>query len=185
MLFVMAVISTSVYARVPQNVISIDVFLPSMSVVSKLAGEETSFIPLNLKYQRVITPHHVLMFKLGVNKNWGLAGQTSVDIYPMLALEWHPYKAGLQGFYLGPSLFFNYSNYSYSGASTATDIDSSYWLAVGGNLGYEYVLPSNLIIDLSFGLGYGYSKEKEMTGKTITGFRGDETLAGVFLGYRF
>ena len=185
MLFVMALGPTSVYALAPTNAVSVDLLLPALSPVSKLAGEESSFIPLNIKYQRVLTEHQVLMFKMGLNYNWGHAGDSSVDIYPMLALEWHPYQTGLQGFYLGPSLFFNYSTYSYSGASTALDMNTSYWLAVGGNIGYEFVLPSNTVVDLSFGLGYGYSYEKDMSGKTTSGFRMDETMAGVFFGYSF
>lgn len=45
----------SLHAQEPRNAILIDLFLPVMSPVSHLAGEDMTFVPLNVKYQRVLT----------------------------------------------------------------------------------------------------------------------------------
>jgi len=175
----------SLNAQEPDNAISVDLFLPAMSPLSRLSDEEMVFIPLNVKYQRVLTEHRVLMLKMGLTYSWNSDGESILDIYPMLALEWHPFDTGLKGFYFGPSLFFSYSVYSHSGTTTAGDLDYSYWAVVGGNLGYEFVLRSNMVIDLIFGLGYGYSQEVDMKGMATSGFQVDETIGGVFVGYSF
>ena len=176
----------SLHAQEPHNAISIDLFLPVMSPVSRLAGEDMAFVPLNVKYQRVLTEHGVLMVKMGITYSWDSDGETILDVNPMIALDWHPFNTGLKGFYLGPSLFFNYSSYSHSGATADSDLDHSYWASVGGNIGYEFVLRSRMLIDLIFGLGYGYSKEVDVKGRTrASGFVVDETVGGVFVGYSF
>ena len=174
------------HAQEPRNALSIDLFLPAMSPVSRIAYGEMVFVPLNVKYQRVLGDHNVLMVKMGLNYSWDSHGERILDLYPMLALDWHPFNAGLKGFYLGPSLLFSYSSYSHSGATVESDLDHSYWTAVGGNIGYGYVLPSGTVIDLIFGLGYGYAKEVDVKGRTSTsGYRVDETIGGVFVGRSF
>lgn len=176
----------SLQAQEPRNAISIDLFLPVMSPVSRLSGEDMAFVPLNVKYQRVLTEHAVLMMKMGLTYSWDSDGESILDVNPMLALEWHPFNTGLKGFYLGPSLFFTYSSYSHSGTTAESDLDHSSWAAVGGNIGYEFVLRSGMVIDLIFGLGYGYSKEVDVKGRTsASGFQVDETVGGVFVGYHF
>ena len=182
---VLAAASSSVHAQELRHAISIDVFLPAMSPVSKLAGEDSTFVPINLMYQHVLTEHQVLMMKIGLNYSWGTGGETSRDIYPMLALEWHPFDTGLKGFYAGPSVFFNYSTHSYSRTPASDSLDYSRWAAVGGNIGYEYALPSRVVVDLIFGLGYGYSREVDVNGKVTSNHLVDETIGGVFVGYRF
>lgn len=174
------------HAQEPRNALSIDVFLPAMSPVSRIAYGEMFFVPLNAKYQHVLSEHQVLMVKMGLNYSWDTHGERILDLYPMLALEWHPFNTGLKGFYLGPSLLFGYSSYSYSRATAENDLDHSYWAAVGGNIGYEYALPSGMVIDLIFGLGYGNTKEVDVKGRTgASGFMVDETIAGVFVGRSF
>jgi len=176
----------SLHAQEPRNAISIDLFLPAMSPVSHIVGEDMAFVPLNVKYQRVLSEHQVLMVKMGLNYSWDSHGERILDLYPMLALDWHPFNTGLRGFYLGPSLFFSYSSYSHSGATADSDLDHSYWASVGGNIGYAFVLRSRMVIDLIFGLGYGYSKEVDVKGRTsASGFLVDETIGGVFVGYSF
>ncbi len=155
-----------------------------MSPVSQLSGEDMAFVPINIKYQRVLTDHEVLMVKVGLTYSWDSDGESILDVNPMLALDWHPFNTGLKGFYLGPSLFLNYN--FYSGDTAERELDHSYWAAVGGNIGYEFVLRSGMVIDLTFGLGYGYSEEVDVKGRTsASGFQVDETIGGVFVGYSF
>lgn len=175
----------SLRAEEIRNAISVDVFLPAASPVSRLSGEETAFLPLNVKYQRVLADHQVLMLKIGLVYSWDSEGERTLDVNPMLAYEWHPFDTGLKGFYLGPSLFFNHSDYRHSGATDEDDLDYDSWAAVGGILGYEFALRSRMVVDLIFGLGYGYSKEVDVNGKVTSGYRVDETVGGVFVGYRF
>lgn len=176
----------AVQAQEPRNALSIDLLLPVLSPVSHLSGEDTAFVPLNVKYQRVLTEHGVLMVKLGLTYSWDSDGERIWEINPMLAFDWHPFDTGLKGFYLGPSLFFNYNSYSHSGATVDSDLDHSHWAAVGGNIGYGFVLRSGMVVDLIFGLGYGYSKEVDVTGRTsASGFQVDETVGGVFVGTSF
>lgn len=47
--------------------IAVDSFLPVMSPVSRLTGEDETFIPLNVMYQRVLSEHQVLMLKMGIS----------------------------------------------------------------------------------------------------------------------
>jgi len=172
----------SMYAQESVNAVSVDVFLPLMSPVSRLAGE-MAWIPFNVKYQRVISSHLAVMAKSGVNYSWA-AGEKILDVYPMLALEWRPFHTGLKGFYLGPSLFFNYSNY-WNDYAVVTNPDHAYWIAAGGNLGWQFVLRPRIVIDVTFGLGYGYNAEVGEDGATKSHFTMDETLGGVYVGFCF
>lgn len=183
--FTLAVGPGALNAQERQQSLTVDLFLPAMSPVSRMAGEDMTFLPLNVMYQRMLTDHQVMMLKMGLTYTRGSDGERILDIYPMLALHWHPYSDGLAGFYVGPALFYNYSTYSYSGSATGDDLDHSYWAAVGGNLGYGFELRSNKVIDLIFGLGYGYSKEVDVNGKVTSDHRVDETIGGVFFGYSF
>jgi hypothetical protein len=175
----------AVHAQEPNRAISVDLFLPAMSPISRLAGEDETFVPLNVMYQRVLSPHQVLMLKMGLNYSWNDEGQKSIDVYPMLALHWHPFDAGLKGFYFGPSLLLDYTDNSYSGTPAADDLNYSYWSAVGMNVGYQFARRSNIVVDLIFGLGYGYLKEVGVSGTLTSEHRVDETIAGVFVGYGF
>jgi hypothetical protein len=177
LLFALTVSSDPSETKEPQNAISIDVLLPVMSPVSKLCGEKSSFIPINIKYQRVLADHLVLMLKGGFNYDWG-DDSKSIDIYPMAELDWHPFQKGLKGFYAGLSSFYGYEDYinSHEGSSR---------IALGGTLGWQFVLRSNFIIDLTFGLGYGYNVDVDVNGKKSEGFSADETIAGIFLGWGF
>ncbi len=185
--FLCAIATRPLLAQEASEALTVDLLLPAMSPLSRLAGEDSRFVPLNVMYQRVITEHQVLMLKMGVNYNWDTAGQRSVELYPMLALDWHPYDTGLQGFHLGPALFFSYAAYAYShsASSPASDPDYAYWSAVGGNVGYGFLLRDQKIIDVVFGLGWGYSKEVARNGEITSHYQVDETLGGVFVGYRF
>jgi hypothetical protein len=180
----MALTPSPTNAQEPRNALSADLFLPLMSPVSQLAGEKTAWVPLNVKYQRVITDHLALMAKVGLTYSWGSDGESSLEVYPMLALDWHPFDTGLRGFYVGPSVFFNYSWHDDDVPDPAAT-DHSYWAAVGGNLGWQFVVRSRYVIDVTFGLGYGYSAEVDRSGKVTSSYTLDETIGGVFVGFRF
>jgi hypothetical protein len=181
----LAMASGSLYAQEPRRAISVDLFLPAASPISRLSGEDMTFIPLNVMYQRVLGERQVLMLKMGLTYSWSDDGEKSLDVYPMLALHWHPFDTGLKGFYFGPSLFLDYTDNSYSGTAAADDLNYSYWSAAGVNVGYQFARRSNIVVDLIFGLGYGYSKEVDVSGKESTDYRVDETIGGVFVGCRF
>jgi hypothetical protein len=160
-----------------QNAISIDVFMPIMSPISYLQGEKGHWFPLNVKYQRVLTDHFVLMLKGGFNYNWDNE-PTGIDIYPMAELDWHPFQKGLRGFYAGLSIFYGYSNYFDSPEGETR-------IALGPSLGWQFVVHRHLIIDLTLGLGFGYYNRTDWEGKREEGFSADETIAGIFLGWGF
>ncbi len=173
----------SSHAQGPGKAISVDVFLPLMSPVSFLYGETMYFVPLNIKYQQVIADHLVLMLKGGLNYSWDKRNTSdrSVDVYPLAGVDWHPFHAGLEGFYAGLSGFFNYSAHYYN-----TRVDyRNYRTALGCTLGWQFLLRSGIIIDLTFGLGYGYNVDVDSKGAKKTGYSVDETIAGVFVGFCF
>jgi hypothetical protein len=104
----LAIGPVSLRAQEPRHALSVDLFLPAMSPVSRLSGEDTTFVPINVKYPHMLTDHQALTLKMGFTYSWGSDGDNILDACPMLALDWHPFHTGLKGFYLGPSLFFNY-----------------------------------------------------------------------------
>jgi hypothetical protein len=178
--FVLALWPESSEAQDQKNAISIDVFLPLMSPISSLSGEEDNFLPLNVKYQRVVADHLALMFKAGFNYNWKEKNsRRSLDFYPMVGLDWRPFRTGLKGFYTGLSGIFGYTAYY-----NTTEGDD-YRIALGPTLGYQFVLRSRIVIDLTFGLGYGYYSDVDAYGVKTSGYSVDETIGGVFVGYCF
>ncbi len=172
----------SVMAQEPRQALTLDVLLPPMAVVSRAAGE-MAWIPLNVKYQRVVREHLVLMVKAGLNYSWG-PGEKILEVYPMLALEWHPFGTGLKGFHLGPSLLLSYCHY-WNDYAVVDNPDHNTRIAPGLNLGWQFVLRSKVVIDLTFGMGYGFNAEVDRNGKTTKSFSLDESIAGVFVGYAF
>ena len=162
--------------------VSIDVFLPLMSAMSQAFGE-MAWLPVNIKYQYLIMDHLAMMGKAGINYSWA-KGEKILEVYPMLALEYHPFDTGLRGFYLGPSLLVNYCSYR-NDYSVVNNPDHTYRIAPGVNIGWEFVLPSNIVIDVTFGLGYGYNAEVDRYKKSRTDFTADESIGGIFIGYCF
>lgn len=183
LLFAISLGTESVVAQGPRNAVSFDVFLPLMVPVSILSGEEMVFLPLNVKYQRVLADHLVLMLKSGLNFNWG-NNEKSLDVYPLVGLEWHPFRTGLEGFYVGLSGFFNYSACYYD-TEVTEGTDHNYRIAIGPTFGWQFVRRSKMVIDLTFGLGYGYDNEVDVNRKKTSGFSVDETIGGVFVGFGF
>lgn len=169
-------------AEEPRHAVSIDLLLPVMAPVSVATGE-MAWIPLNVKVQQVLTDQLALMGKGGLAYSWG-EGEKILEVNPVLALEWRPFHRGLRGFYLGPHLLVSYCNY-WNDYAVVDNPDHSYRIAVGVHLGWQFLVRSNLTIDLTFGLGYGYDAEVDRHGVAKTGFSVDESLAGVFIGYVF
>ncbi len=166
----------------PRRAVSIDVLLPLMAPVSVATGE-MAWIPLNVKYQQVLAEHFALMGKAGINYSWA-KGEKILEVYPMLALEWRPFHRGLRGFYFGPSVLVSYGHY-WNDYAVVDNPDHSYRIAVGANLGWQFLVGTNLTIDVTFGMGHGYDSEVDRDGKAKTGFSLDESIAGVFIGYTF
>ena len=166
----------------PSRAVSIDVLLPIAAPISRTTGE-MAWIPLNVKYQHVLTDHLALMGKAGVNYSWA-KGEKILEVNPMLALEWRPFHRGLRGFYLGPALLFSYCNY-WNDYEVVDNLDHSHRLAIGVNLGWQFRVGRSLTIDLTFGLGYGRDSEVDRDGAAKINYSVDESIAGVYVGYTF
>jgi len=179
---IMAFAPVSLKADGERHALSIDVFLPLMSPVSRAFGE-MAWIPVNIKYQYLIMDHLAMMGKAGINYSWA-SGEKILEVYPVLALEYHPFDIGLHGFYIGPSLLLNYCHY-WNDYSVVNNPDHTYRIAPGINIGWEFVLQSNVVIDVTFGLGYGYNEEVNRYRKTHTDYTVDESIGGIFIGYCF
>ena len=176
LLFTLTLLAEPSETKEPQNAISIDVFLPVGAVASAISGDD-NFIPLNIKYQRVLIDHLVLMLKAGFNYNFKPKSK-GIDIYPMAELDWHPFQKGLRGFYTGLSIFYGFGNYFDSPEGETR-------IALGPSLGWQFIVRRHLIIDLTLGLGFGYYNRTDWEGKREKGFSADETIAGIFLGWGF
>ncbi len=165
-----------------RHALTVDVLLPVGSIFSQAFGE-MAWIPVNVKYQQLVGDNVALMAKAGVNYSWA-KGEKILEGYPMIAMEYHPFDTGLNGFYFGPSLLLSYCRY-YNDYSKVRNPDHTYRIALGANVGWEFILPSNTVIDVTFGLGCGYNKEVYRHGESDAGYSIDESIGGIFVGYRF
>lgn len=175
--FTLTLLAEPSKSKEPKNAVSIDVLLPIMSPISHLQGEEAHWLPLQLKYQRVLTDHFVLMLRYGMFYYWS-DKPIEIDFFPMAELDWHPFQKGLRGFYAGVSAFYCYSN-------TFDSPERLYRINMGPTLGWQFVLPWNITIDLTLGVGFGYHNQIRWDGTKKEDFGVDETIGGIFVGWAF
>jgi hypothetical protein len=158
----------------PRNEISVDLALP---VVINLVQPTGYVIPIVLEYQRVLHDHLVLSIVPGV----GYSGQADGWILLMglwAGLNWHPFQAGLQGFYVGP------------GVVVFTIIDNTrrrdpvcrfLGVFLGLTIGYQFVLTPHMNVDVALGLSGGPSYDPYSHRTGLLGL----PRAAVAIGYRF
>jgi hypothetical protein len=172
--FTCTALSEPVNGNQPKNAVSVDVLLP---ILSPISDEKANWLPIQVKYQRVLGEHLVLMFRYGMFYYWEDKPK-EIDFFPMAELDWHPFQKGLKGFYTGGSVFYNYSDYLNSRESETR-------IALGPSLGWQFVVRRHLIIDLALGLGFGYYNRTDWDGTKNDGFSVDETIGGIFVGWGF
>lgn len=172
------------------NAISIDVLFPILLPASLLweGGETDVIIPVSMQYQRVISDHFVVLVNAALDYGWNRYTTPQdgwfLDVNPLVEIDWHPFHKGLKGFYAGLSGVFNYT-ISYSDAAETKGTSHSYNTGLGLNVGWLFLLPANIIIDLALGQGIGYLVSVDMNGVTTSGYSEAPARIGVFLGFRF
>lgn len=176
---------TSTDAR---NAISVEMILPIGVPIGLLVGERSVLIPVQIQYQRVVADHLVLLVKAGLFYGWTLPPrepERTLDLLPVVELDWHPFHTGLQGPYLGLSGTGGYGvGFSDAGAAIVTT-GHYYDFIVGPTLGWQFLLPANITIDTAFGLGYGPGVSVDANGVRTSHSVLDLTRGGVYLGFRF
>ncbi len=179
---ILTAVPASLSAQDVQQAVSLDVFLPLGAIASKASGE-MSWIPLNIKYQRLVVDNLVMAGKTGLNYSWA-TGEKILELSPVLELEWHPFHSGLEGLYLGPYLLVSYCKY-WNDYSVVDNPAHSFRFAAGGVLGWQFVLPSRIVIDINASLGCGLNMEVDRHGTVTTDFPLNEIMAGVLVGSGF
>lgn len=170
-----------------KNALSLEVVLPLAVPIGILGPDRDLLIPVVLQYQRVIADHLVLVAMIGLYYDQKLPPQprdSTLSIFPVVELDWHPFHEGLRGFHLGLSGVFACET-SFSDAKP-TEVTSRYYrLGLGPTVGWQFMLPAHIIIDLVFGLGYGPSWNVDAAGTSTFDWALDPTRAGIYLGLMF
>jgi hypothetical protein len=182
MLAILIAAPSFVAAQELQQAVSLDVFLPLAAVASKASGE-MAWIPLNVKYQRVLAEHLVVAANSGLNYSWA-SGEKILEISPMLQADWHPFHSGLEGFYLGPYLLVSYCKY-WNDYTLVDNPAHSFRFALGGIFGWQFLWPSGFLVDLNVGLGCGINMEVDRYGNMTSEFPLNEIMGAILLGSGF
>ncbi len=182
LLVILVTVPSFMSAQEVQQAVSLDVFLPAAALASQAFGE-MAWIPLNIKYQRVIADHLVLAATTGLNYSWS-STEKILETSPMLQLGWHPFHAGLEGFHLGPYILFSYCKY-WNDHSLVDNPAHSFRFAIGGVFGWQFLLPSRILLDLNAGLGCGVNMEVDRYDTATTEFPLNEIMAGILVGSSF
>jgi hypothetical protein len=182
----------------PQNAISIGLIGPIDDVVELCVGSPIRKVNINMEYQRVISDHFVLFSTAGMlywwpspnasqdseailwygNHGWFLMIGTGVEF------DWHPFHKGLKGFYLGLPGIFNYKA-TYRDTATTKGMIYDNEIGLGLIVGWQFLLPASIIINLAVGYGYGYIADVDVNGVTSSHFSFVEPRGGISLGFRF
>jgi hypothetical protein len=172
-------------SQAAQNAISVDLFLPIYSPVEFAGGNY--LIPLSLLYQRVITRRVVFFSRAGLiytfrDVDWGALATFATGV------DWHPFHEGLNGFHLGFSGYYTYDTgytESYRTVSATAGMWYLHHAALGSTIGWQFLLPANLTIDLNAGIGYGYTGGVFRDGEFGSGWTWVLMPGGIFFGLRF
>ncbi len=126
-----------------KNEVSIDLAMPI--VLNLLAKEGTTVYPVYLSYERVLSDHLVLA--IAPSFTWADHGTYSSFLAILwVELDWHPFQNGLSGLFIGPAFAVSYSSDQDFRATGE---------GLGLSLGYQFLLPWNIDIDIALGLAYG------------------------------
>lgn len=130
------------------NEVSIDLSVPIGANIALVATPPGGYaIPLILGYHRVLTSHLAVFVSPGILVVVA-PGQPEVIFADLwLELDWHPFREGLGGFFVGPAVNLVYIQSPYYPSETL--------FLFGGSLGYQFLLGENFSLDLSLGLTFG------------------------------
>jgi len=158
----------------PRNEVSIDLAMP---VVMNLVETSGTVIPIVLEYQRLLNDHLALSIVPGaayssLPDGWILLTQL------WAGLEWHPFQAGLRGFYVGPGFVV------FGIIDNTMHRDPVLRLLctfLGLTTGYQFVLASHIDVDVTLGASVGPAFDLYSHSAGLAGL----PRAAVALGYRF
>jgi len=160
-------------------------------------------VPVDATYQRVLAEHFVLSVLIGLRYewvrddapqdsdtvlNWGVNGW-ALSVLPLVDLGWHPFHHGLKGLHLGLAGSLGYQA-TYKDSLAAKGFENDYYTHLGLTVGWQFLLPANIVIDITLGVvGIGYSVWVD-TNKVATshfGFCGPLNIppADIYIGFRF
>ena len=181
-----------------KNAISIDVLQPIWSPVDLLIERMLIRIPLNVQYQRVLSDHFVLLIKAGLDYSWvpanapqdspgilyyGIDGW-GLSVNSAVGVDLHPFHKGLNGLHVGLSGIFSYGT-GYRDGVLTKGTAYEYTAGLGLAVGWQFLLPANIIIDLTLGVGYVYLGRADVFGATGSMSTFIVRPPGIFLGFRF
>lgn len=165
--------------------LSLDLFGPITMPIGYFRDQVIG-IPVDVQFQRVLYDHLVLSIHVGFSYNWNLdASDWNLLINPRAELQWHPWKAGLDGLYFALIGAFEYDS-SYHGEQSP-GINYLFHIPLGVTLGWGFCLPMNLLLNVElFGVGFGYNGGVWADGaqNSSFGFAGIPN-GGIYLGYAF
>jgi hypothetical protein len=185
--------------REVRNAVSADLVLPLFVGTAYVVGAFVRSpsdrgpgvnIPLSVQYQRVIGERWVLLTSLALLYHWpmpgapaGLPGWGTIDVTPGVELGWHPFHKGLKGFHLGLSTIFNYAA-AYSETPTA-GISRNVMACAGVNVGWQFLFPSHVLLDLVAGPGYAWIVHLDTAGAATSTFGFNVCRTGLSIGFAF
>ncbi len=141
-----------------------------------IGNPNVPIIPISIEYQRVLAEHWVLSIIPTLNINFPVDGSTPFTFIQFAEMDWHPFDPGLNGFLAGA-----FVAAGVSGPQFLNNVNiQSFSFGAGPALGYQFLFPFGLIIDISIrgGLGAGYS--------TLNGWLlQTPIMANINIGYAF
>jgi hypothetical protein len=139
-----------------QNAFSLNMYLTFAELLLNVTPAEglsgntapvTFCIPVAINYQRVMA-NHLVLFVAPTFIYYRSSVYTILTLDQKLAVDWHPFDRGLNGWFFGAFLDFDYL---YNGGITS----AAFSYSVGPSVGYELTLQNNLQIEFAFGVGIG------------------------------
>ena len=174
-----------------RNAISLDIGQFGLTAVLLATGLTNGslivYLPLYVTWERVLTDHLVLSVlgslrftaaPLRPDVTWGLAG----NVLP--GLEWHPFDAGLGGFFLGVRGLIGYAHGDWLAnpagiLSTGNPVDDVFTFGLNALVGWQFLLPGNMALEATVDYYY-YARLSSL------GLSAVPSLApAITLGYRF
>jgi len=179
------------------NAILFDFFQPGVAILQDVqdpTNQVLQQIPITITYERVVADHFVVAVSPTLRYSL-LSSPTLVtsNMFTQLVLEldWHPFDAGLNGFYVGGQVFSQIA----SSLSVVPSGDGSWssWveLGLGVAAGYQFVLPLSLVLNVAVGGGAGYGASSTMSSISVATLNGSTSMSfqltrlELSLGYSF
>ena len=128
--------SVAAQAQAPPdlNGLSVDLWMPARRIAYQLSGAAEGFsVPVALTYQRWLADHLTAATLLQVGYSSDYTG-ASLSLMLMPGIEWHPFRSGFDGLFLGASGVLAYNTPDQVGAG------------LGGTLGWQIIVLRNLLL---------------------------------------